>query len=144
MRTTRTLAIAAALGLGLASVASANVVYDSETTNDWFKANVATSSELTSPPWTKPSKGGDAVVKGASNAHYIALDTDLDDPLTYAAAGSADVAVVAAEMTAIPGEDKMMFAKEAFFSWPRWPLSGMRRRHTGSVWSAMGTAERPG
>ena len=101
MRTTRALAIAAAFGLGMSCSASANVVYDSETTNDWFKANVATTSELTSPPWTKPSKGGDAVVKGASNAHYIALDTDLDDPLTYAASGaSADIAVVAAEMTA--------------------------------------------
>ena len=99
MRTTRVLALSAAVGLAFFFRASAGVVYPSETTNEWFNANVATSLELTSP-WTGPSKGGEAVVKGESNARYIALDTDLDDPLTYAASGSADVAVVAAEMTA--------------------------------------------
>lgn len=99
MRTTRTLAIAAALGLGMVSVASANVVYDSETTNAWFNANIKTSSALSSE-WTCP-KDGAADVKGESNAYYIALDTDLDDPLTYAAARASEpVAIVAAEMTA--------------------------------------------
>lgn len=99
MRTTRTLAIAAALGLGMVSVASANVVYDSETTNEWFNANIKTSSALSSE-WTCP-KDGEAAVKGESNAYYIALDTDLDDPLTYAAARASEpVAIVAAEMTA--------------------------------------------
>ena len=99
MRATRVLAIAAILGIAFSFCASANVVYDSETTNEWFNAHVATSSELASN-WTRP-KGGEAVVKGGSDAHYIALDTDLDDPLTYTATdASADVAVVSAEMTA--------------------------------------------
>ena len=100
MRTTRTLSIAAALGLGMSFIASANVVYNSETTNAWFDAQIATSPELTLR-WAPPQLGGEADVKGAPNAYYIALDTDLDDPLIYTAEGaSADVAVVAAEMTA--------------------------------------------
>ena len=99
MRTTRVLAIIAILGIAFSFRASANVVYDSETTNEWFNAHVATSSELASN-WTRP-EGGEAVVKGGSDAHYIALDTDFNDPLTYAATdASADIAVVAAEMTA--------------------------------------------
>ena len=99
MRTNRALAIAAAFGFGVSFGASANVIYDSETTNEWFNANVATSSALDS--WSKKPSDGEAIVMGEPNAHYIALDTDLDDPLVYTAAGaSADIAVVAAEMTA--------------------------------------------
>lgn len=99
MRTSRALAIAVAFGLGVSFSASANVVYDSETTNVWFNANIKTSSTLASG-WTGPREG-EAIVKGESDEHYIALDTDLDDPLTYRATDdSADIAVVAAEMTA--------------------------------------------
>ena len=99
MRTNRTLAIAAAFGLGVSCSVFANVVYDSETTNEWFNANIKTSSTLSSQ-WTCP-KDGAADVKGESNAYCIALDTDLDDPLIYAAAQPSEaVAIVAAEMTA--------------------------------------------
>ena len=99
---TKTLAIAAAFGFGMQFVASANVVYDSETTNAWFGVNMSTlkTSDLSKTPWAPPTKGGEAAVVVKESANVIRLDTDLDDPLTYAASGSADVAVVAAEMTA--------------------------------------------
>ena len=99
MRTTRVLAIIAILGIAFSFRASANVVYDSETTNDWFSVDMSslTTEALQTSPWTPPSPDGEAVVDGA----VIKLDTDLDDPLTYTAEeGSADVAIVAAEMTA--------------------------------------------
>lgn len=105
MRTTRTLAIAATLGLGVSFVASANVVYDSETTNEWFGVNMSTlkTTDLSSDPWCLPPNGGEAAVVSAAegSANVIRLDTDLDDPLTYTADGaSTNVAVVAATMTA--------------------------------------------
>ena len=103
MRINRTLAIAAAFGLGVSFAASANVVYNSETTNVWFGVNMSTlkTSDLSKTPWASPTKGGEAAVVLKESVNVIALDTDLDDPLTYAASGaSADIAVVAAEMTA--------------------------------------------
>ena len=98
MRVTRVLALAAILGIALSFRATAKVVYDSETTNTWFTVNMSslTSDDLKSSPWS-PLRDGEATVKDA----VIKLDTDLDDPLTYTAVdNSADVAIVAAEMTA--------------------------------------------
>ena len=109
MRATRVLAIAVALGFGVSFVASANVVYDSETTNAWFGVNMSelTTAHLSSAPWSLPPNGGEAAVVSAAegSANVIRLDTDLDDPLTYSVttgkiAEQEDVAVVAAEMTA--------------------------------------------
>ena len=105
MRATRVLAIAVAFGFGVSFVASANVVYDSETTNAWFGVNMSTltTANLSSAPWSLPPNGGEAAVVSAEggSGNVIRLDTDLDDPLTYNADGdSANVAVVAAEMTA--------------------------------------------
>lgn len=99
MRATRVLAIAAILGIAFSFRASANVVYDSETTNTWFSVDMSklTTDALKGLPWTPPSPGGEAVVESS----VIKLDTDLDDPLMYTAQdNSADVAIVAAEMTA--------------------------------------------
>ena len=98
MRTTRVLAIIAILGIAFSFRASANVVYDSETTNTWFSVDMSklTTDALKSSPWESPSPDGEAVVDHS----VIKLDTDLDDSLTYTAEASADVAIVAAEMTA--------------------------------------------
>ena len=98
MRATRVLAIAAILGIAFSFRVSANVVYDSETTNEWFSVNMSTltKEKLQSSPWASPKDGGEATVEAA----VIKLDTDLDDPLTYTAKDSEDVAIVAAEMTA--------------------------------------------
>ena len=99
MRATRVLAIIAILGIAFSFCASANVVYDSETTNTWFSVNMSTlkAEDLKTPPWTQPHSGGEATVENK----VIKLDTDLDDPLMYTAAqASAAVAIVAAEMTA--------------------------------------------
>ena len=98
MRTTRALAIAAILGIACSFRASANVVYDSETTNEWFSVNMSTltTETLQTSPWAPPSADGEAKVESA----VIKLDTDLGDPLTYTAVASEDVAIVAAEMTA--------------------------------------------
>ena len=99
MRTTRVLAIAAILGIAFSFRVSANVVYDSETTNTWFSVDMSklTTDVLKSSPWTPPSADGEAVVEG----EVIKLDTDLDNPLTYRAAQASEaVAIVAAEMTA--------------------------------------------
>ena len=98
MRTTRVLAIAAILGIAFSFRASANVVYDSETTNTWFSVDMSklTTDALKSSPWGPPSPDGEAVVDHS----VIKLDTDHDDPLTYTAEASADAAIVAAEMTA--------------------------------------------
>ena len=98
MRTTRLLAIIAILGIAFSFRASANVVYDSETTNTWFSVNMSTlkAEDLKTSPWKSP-KDGEATVASA----VIKLDTDLDDPLTYTAAQASEaVAIVAAEMTA--------------------------------------------
>ena len=99
MRTTRVLAIVAILGVAFSFRASANVVYDSETTNEWFCVDMSslTTEALKSSPWTPPSADGEATVEDK----VIKLDTDLGDPLTYTAQGSSEeVAIVAAEMTA--------------------------------------------
>ena len=98
MRATRVLAIAAIFGIAFSLRASANVVYDSETTNEWFSVNMSTltTEALQTSPWTPPSDDGEAKVESA----VIKLDTDLGDPLTYTAGASEDVAIVAAEMTA--------------------------------------------
>ena len=99
MRTTRVLAIVAILGIAFSFRASANVVYDSETTNEWFNVNMSTlkAEDLKAPLWTPPKDGGEATVEDK----VIKLDTDLGDPLTYTAARSSEaVAIVAAEMTA--------------------------------------------
>lgn len=98
MRTTRVLAIIAILGIAFSFRASANVVYDSETTNKWFAVDMSTlkAEDLKTSPWKSP-KDGEATVASA----VIKLDTDLDDPLTYTAAQASEaVAIVAAEMTA--------------------------------------------
>lgn len=99
MRTTRTLAIAAILGIVFSFRASANVVYDSETTNNWFSVDMSTLTPeaLKSLPWTPPSADGEATVEDK----VIKLDTDFGNPLKYTPTGSSeDVAIVAAEMTA--------------------------------------------
>ena len=98
MRTTRVLAIIAILGIAFSFRASANVVYDSETTNKWFSVDMSTLTDVTlkTSPWTPPTDG-EATVENK----VIKLDTDLDDPLKYTPSrASEDVAIVAAEMTA--------------------------------------------
>ena len=100
MRTTRALAIAAILGIVLSFRASAKVVYDSETTNEWFAVDMSTLTmeALKSSPWTPPSDDGEAKVED----NVIKLDTDFGNPLTYTAqdGDSTNVAIVAVEMTA--------------------------------------------
>lgn len=98
MRTTRLLATVAILGIAFSFRASAKVVYDSETTNEWFSVDMSTLTPdaLKVSPWTSP-KDGEATVENK----VIKLDTDLDDPLKYTPSqASADVAIVAAKMTA--------------------------------------------
>lgn len=75
------LTTAVILGLALGFNAFANVVYDSESTNEWFAVDVSTltTAKLKSAPWTYPAKGGEASVENSA----INLDTDLDDPLVY-------------------------------------------------------------
>ena len=90
MRTTRVLAIVAILGIAFSFRASANVAYDSETTNEWFKADVS-SYEKDTPPWSGPANG-EAVVDG----EVLNLDTDLDDPLIYTATATGNVVLITA------------------------------------------------
>ena len=100
MRTTRALTIIAILGIAFSFRASAKVVYDSETTNEWFSVDMSTltADSLKESPWTSPSDDGEAVVE----SKVIKLDTDFGNPLTYAAQDrdSTNVAIVAVEMTA--------------------------------------------
>ena len=100
MRTTRALAIAAILGIVFSFRASAKVVYDSETTNEWFAVDMSTltTEVLQNSPWTPPSTDGEVVVQDK----VIKLDTDFGNPLTYTPQGgdSTNVAIVAVEMTA--------------------------------------------
>ena len=97
MKTTRTLAVVAILGIAFSFRASAQVAYDSETTNEWFKVNAAESGDFSADPWTKPTDGEVSVVNSK-----IALDTDLDDPLIYTptAGATGPVVTVTAEYTA--------------------------------------------
>ena len=96
MRTTRVLAIIAILGIAFSFRASANVAYDSEKTNDWFKVSAANPGDFSEAPWTKPTDGEVSVVNSK-----IALDTDLDDPLIYTPTpASGPVAIVTAQYTA--------------------------------------------
>ena len=96
MRTTRVLAIVAILGIAFSFRASANVAYDSETTNVWFKVSAAVPGDFSAAPWTKPTDGEVSVVNSK-----IALDTDLDDPLIYTPTpASGPVATVTAQYTA--------------------------------------------
>ena len=96
MRTTRVLAIVAILGIALSFRASANVAYDSETTNTWFKVEAAKPGDFSEDPWTKPKDGEVSVVDSK-----IALDTDLDDPLIYTpTSATGPVVTVTAQYTA--------------------------------------------
>ena len=95
MRTTRVLAIIAILGIAFSFRASANIAYDSETTNAWFRVSAANPGVFSEAPWTKPTYGEVSVVNSK-----IALDTDLDDPLTYTPESSGPVAIVTAQYTA--------------------------------------------
>lgn len=97
MRTTRVLAIVAILGIAFSFRASAQVAYDSETTNDWFTVSAAEPGDFSTSPWKKPTDGEVGVVNSK-----IALDTDLDDPLIYTptAGATGPVVTVTAEYTA--------------------------------------------
>ena len=94
MRTTKVLAIVAILGIAFSFRASAKVAYDSETTNEWFRADVS-SYEKGTPPWSGPNEG-EAVVKG----EVLDLDTDFNDPLTYTATETGNVVLVTAKLVA--------------------------------------------
>ena len=94
MRTTKVLAIVAILGIAFSFRASAKVAYDSETTNEWFRADVSSYAKDT-PPWSGPNEG-EAVVKG----EVLDLDTDYNDPLTYTAAETGNVVLITAKLVA--------------------------------------------
>ena len=97
MRTTRVLAIIAILGIAFSFRASANVGYDSETTNEWFRVTAAGSGEFPTPTWTKPTDGEVSVVDSK-----IVLDTDLNDPLIYTpTSATGPVVTVTAQYTAM-------------------------------------------
>ena len=102
MRTKKIFAVVATIGLACCSNAFAKVVYDAETTNAWFHVDMQnlTTADLKITPWTSPEKGDATADNGV-----IKLDTDVNDPLTYAANPSADVAVVAVTVTATLNAD---------------------------------------
>lgn len=102
MRTKKIFAVVATIGLACCSNAFAKVVYDAETTNAWFHVDMQnlTTAGLKTTPWTSPVNG-DALVESG----VIKLDTDVNDPLTYAADPSSNVAVVAVTVTATLNAD---------------------------------------
>lgn len=102
MRTKKIFAVVATIGLACCFNAFANVVYDAETTNAWFHVDMQnlTTAALKAAPWASPTNG-DALVESG----VIKLDTDVSDPLTYAAGPSTNVAVVAVTVTATLNAD---------------------------------------
>ena len=94
MRTTRFLAIVAILVMAFSFHAFAKVAYDSESTNEWFRADVSSYAKDT-PPWSGPNEG-EAVVKG----EVLDLDTDFNDPLTYTATETGNVVLITAKLVA--------------------------------------------
>lgn len=96
MRMKQKLTAATLCALALSFNALANVVYDNEVTNDWFKV-IAKDADLNGDTkWTKPTYG-EAKVENEK----IKLDTDLTDPLIYTPGGQCgDVAIVTASFEA--------------------------------------------
>lgn len=104
MRTKKALAVAVMVGMMTCLQAFGTIVYPKENEIPWFDANVSTitdKSEMEDPPWGFPADE-DAVA--ITTPGRISLDTDFNDPLTYAAGDSSNVAVVVASFTVMPND----------------------------------------
>lgn len=108
------------------------VVYPKENESSWFDANVsaiASTNNMTVPPWGFPADP-DAVTIPQTGT--ISLDTDFNDPLTYAAGDSSNVAVVVASFTVMPND-----ATPEITDTPQAALTVVGNETAGTNWVGM-------